>query len=44
MPDERDRHIEKTGWKEIGWFVGLWAIGVGAVLILGAAIKFIIAV
>ena len=44
MPDERDHHIEKTGWKEVAWFVGLWAIGVGAVLILGAVIKFIIAV
>ncbi len=24
--------IEKTGWKEIGWFVGLWVAGVVAVL------------
>jgi hypothetical protein len=40
---EDDRgHIEKTGLKEIGWFVGLWALGVAAILIVGGIIKLVI--
>lgn len=42
MLQERDRHIEKTGWKEVGWFVALWALGVGAILITGTVIKLVI--
>lgn len=44
MPDERDHHIEKTGWKEIGWFIALWAFGVAAILVVGTLIKLVIGV
>ena len=27
MLEEKDKHIEKTGPKEIGWFIALWALG-----------------
>jgi hypothetical protein len=36
------KHIEKTGLKEFAWFVGLWALGVTAVLVLGLLIKLFI--
>lgn len=40
---EQDRgHIEKTGPKELAWFVGLWALGVAAVILLGFFIKLFI--
>ena len=40
---EKDRkHIEKTGPKELAWFVGLWTLGVTAVLLLGLIIKLFI--
>ncbi len=42
MPDQRSHHIEKTGWREIGWFVALWCLGVGAVTIVGGIIKLVI--
>lgn len=40
---EQDRnHIEKTGPRELAWFVGLWALGVVAVILLGLFIKLFI--
>ena len=39
MPKKPDHHIEKTGWKELIWFVGLWATGVGAVFVLAMLIR-----
>ena len=42
MLKPRDQHIEKTGLKEIAWFVGLWALGVGVILIVGTLIKVVI--
>jgi len=42
MRDSEDHHVEKTGWKEIGWFVILWALGVITVLTVGAAIKLVL--
>lgn len=42
MLEERDDHITKTGLKEIAWFVGLWVLGVGAVLVVSVLIKLVI--
>lgn len=42
MLKERDTHIEKTGWKELGWFFGLWALGFGTIMIVGTLIKIVI--
>jgi hypothetical protein len=42
MLEERETHIDKTGTREIAWFVGLWVLGVGAVLILSLLIKLVI--
>jgi hypothetical protein len=42
MQENKRGHIEKTGLKEIGWFIGLWVLGVGAVLIVGGLIKLMI--
>lgn len=41
MADERP-HKTKTGPKEIGWFIGLWALGVAVVLTLGGLIRWAI--
>lgn len=42
MREEKRGHIEKTGPKELAWFVGLWAVGVASVLLLGLFIKLFI--
>lgn len=42
MREQDRKHIEKTGPKELAWFVGLWALGVAAVIITGAIIRLII--
>lgn len=42
MPDNQKQPIDKTGWKELGWFVILWACGVAAITIVGGLIKFIL--
>lgn len=42
MKETDRKHIEKTGPKELAWFVGLWALGVAAVLLLGLLIKLVI--
>lgn len=40
---EQDRApIRKTGSKEIAWFIGLWALGVAAILVVGGLIKLVI--
>jgi hypothetical protein len=42
MLEDRDTHIDKTGPKELAWFVGLWALGVTSIIILGGLIKMVI--
>jgi hypothetical protein len=42
MREEDRTHIDKTGPKEIAWFIGLWALGVAAVLLIGLFIKLFI--
>jgi hypothetical protein len=42
MREDERGHIEKTGLKELGWFVGLWALGVATILIVGGLIKLVI--
>lgn len=39
MLKEKNHHIEKTGLKEIAWFIGLWALGFTTILIVGGIIK-----
>lgn len=42
MLEDRDTHIEKTGLREIAWFVGLWALGFATILIVGGLIKLVL--
>ncbi len=42
MREDKDTHIEKTGPKEILWFVALWALGVTTILIVGGLIKLVL--
>ena len=35
-------HVQKTGLKEVLWFVGLWAGGVAAVALIAGAIKLVL--
>lgn len=42
MQSDPEKHIEKTGWKELGWFVGLWVCGVTTILIIGGLIKIVL--
>ncbi len=42
MREDERLPIEKTGLKEIAWFFGLWALGVGTVTLVGMVIKLII--
>lgn len=39
MLRDKDTHIEKTGLKEIVWFIGLWLLGFATILIVGGIIK-----
>ena len=39
MLGDKDTHIEKTGLKEIVWFIGLWLLGFATILIVGGIIK-----
>lgn len=40
---EQDRKpISKTGPRELAWFIGLWALGVATILIVGGIIKLFI--
>ena len=42
MLKEKNTHIEKTGPKEIGWFIALWALGFTTILIIGGIIKLVL--
>lgn len=42
MREEDRDHIEKTGPKEIAWFIGLWGLGLVTILIVGGIIKLIL--
>lgn len=42
MKEQDRKPIAKTGPKELAWFIGLWALGVAAILIIGAIIKLFI--
>lgn len=42
MLKEKDTHIEKTGPKEIAWFIGLWGLGFTTILIVGGLLKLIL--
>jgi len=42
MAGEHDRPVDRTGWREIGWFVALWAGGVAAITLIGGLIKLMI--
>ncbi|NBG96376.1 DUF2474 domain-containing protein [Pyruvatibacter mobilis] len=46
MPARREtppgRPVERTGWREIGWFVLLWMAGVATISIVGLLIKWVI--
>lgn len=42
MLKDRDSHIEKTGLKEWGWFLALWTLGFGTILIVGGIIKLVL--
>ncbi len=42
MLEDRDNDIDKTGPKEVLWFIGLWGLGVACVLVLGTVIKLAI--
>ena len=39
---EKDTHIEKTGPKELLWFVGLWGLGFVTITIVGTIIKLVL--
>ena len=42
MFEPQDRHIQKTGPKEIGWFIVLWILGVAGAGALAWAIRLIL--
>ncbi len=42
MLEDKDTHIEKTGLKEIGWFIALWLLGFTTILIVGGLIKMVL--
>jgi len=37
--EEKETHIEKTGPKELLWFVALWGLGFVTITIVGTIIK-----
>lgn len=37
--EEKEVHIEKTGPKELLWFVALWALGFVTITVVGTIIK-----
>ena len=41
-PSKEHQHIEKTGPKEIAWFIVLWILGVAAVGILAGVIRLVL--
>lgn len=42
MREEHRPLINKTGPKEIAWFVALWALGVAVILTVGGLIKLVL--
>ncbi len=42
MLEDRDEHIERTGLKELAWFVGLWLLGVASVLAVASLIRLVL--
>lgn len=42
MLEDKGTHIEKTGLKEIGWFIALWLLGFATILIVGGIIKMVL--
>lgn len=42
MLEDKDTHIEKTGPKEIAWFIALWGLGFATILIVGGVIKLML--
>ena len=43
-PSKKHEHIDKTGPKEIAWFVVLWVLGVGGVGVLAVLIRLVLGV
>jgi len=41
-PTQNKPHIEKTGLKEIAWFIALWAGGVLTVSLIGLLIRAVL--
>ena len=39
---KQDRHVEKTGPREVGWLILLWLLGVGAAGLLAALVRFVL--
>ena len=37
----RNNHIDRTGPKEIGWFIVLWVLGVAGVGVLAVVIRLV---
>lgn len=42
MPENDKKPVDRTGLREVGWFIALWCLGVGAVLIVGQVIRLVI--
>lgn len=42
MREEDRGHIDRTGPKELAWFIGLWAAGVATILIIASLIKLVL--
>ncbi len=43
MLEPRDHDVEKTGAKQIGWFIALWALGFATVTLVGLLIRLFLA-
>jgi|GEM_PF-1041975 len=43
MLEPRDHDQEKTGPRQIGWFIALWALGVVTVTAIGLVIRLFLA-
>ena len=41
--EEKETHIDKTGPREVLWFIGLWGLGVLTITVIGSLIKLILA-
>ena len=43
MLEPRDHDVEKTGAKQVGWFIALWALGFVTVTAVGLVIRLFLA-